>query len=258
MVWQFLALWWTKTLERGVSRAPSQRTVFWIFFQHALRYQYETWYIHQVRVSLQLGHPDLLYSQEWVKVIFLHLWPQKWYRAFRFGTRWQISCFYPRHSQLTRHSLMLANGCIRLSLTALVTLKSKLLMQGAPNAIADCLGADSVERSCLTGVCICIFMYLYIGNTYSWKDGLYITKQLWSGYASCCTCWQYHTPRAPLTNMVLTLIPISISYNINQKVWDEITYPFPNLNVAILEVWEWISNFITHFTECVIIHPCCS
>ena len=73
-----------------------------------------------LRVSSQSGHPDLLYSQEWVSVIFLHLWPQKLYRAFRFGTLWPISCSYPRHSQLTRHSLMLANGRIRQSLTALV------------------------------------------------------------------------------------------------------------------------------------------
>ena len=51
---------------------------------------------------------------------FLHLWHQKLYRAFRFGTQWPISCSYPRHSQLTRHSLMLANGRIRQSLTALV------------------------------------------------------------------------------------------------------------------------------------------
>ena len=66
----------------------------------------------KLRFSSQLGHPDLLYSQEWVNVIFLHLWPQKLYRAFRFGTLWRISCSYPRHSQLTRHSLMLANGRI--------------------------------------------------------------------------------------------------------------------------------------------------
>ena len=74
----------------------------------------------KLRFSSQLGHPDLLYSQEWVNVIFLHLGPQKLYRAFRFGTLWRISCSYPRHSQLTRHSLMLANGHIRQSLTALV------------------------------------------------------------------------------------------------------------------------------------------
>ena len=197
MVGQFLALCGQKHPEGGVNWAPSQRKVFWTFFQHALRYQFETWYIHlvgsathQLRVSSQPGHPDLLKSQEWVNVIFLpwwlhqmktfsallpfcaenspvpvnsphkgqwrgalifsliwtwinswvnnpevgdlrrhrahcdvsvmHLWPQKLYRAFRFRTPWLISCSYPRHSQLTRHSLMLANGRIRQSLTALV------------------------------------------------------------------------------------------------------------------------------------------
>ena len=81
----------------------------------------------KLRVSSQSGYPDLLYSQEWVKVIFLHLWPQKLYRAFRFGSLWPISCSYPRHSQLTRHSLKLANGRIRQSLTALVLLYQTML-----------------------------------------------------------------------------------------------------------------------------------
>ena len=33
----------------------------------------------------------------------------------------------------------------------------------------------------------------------------------------------------------------------SRKVWDEITYPFPNFNGCTVEVWEWISNFIPHF-----------
>ena len=48
---------------------PSVR-VFRTFFQHALRYQFETWYMHlvggttcRVWVSSQLGHFDLVYSQ---------------------------------------------------------------------------------------------------------------------------------------------------------------------------------------------------
>ena len=105
---------------------PASEKFSGLFLQHALRYQFEIWYIHlvgsathQVRVSSQSDDPDLLYSPEWIKVIFLHLWPQKLYRAFRFGTLLPISCSYPRHSQLTRHSLMLANGHIRQSLTAL-------------------------------------------------------------------------------------------------------------------------------------------
>ena len=55
-------------------QCPSVRSsvrVFWTFLQHALRYQFETWYIHsvgdmtcQVWVSSQLGHFDLVYSQK--------------------------------------------------------------------------------------------------------------------------------------------------------------------------------------------------
>ena len=36
------------------------------------------------------------------------------------------------------------------------------------------------------------------------------------------------------------------------KVWDEITYPFPNFNGATVEVWVWISNFIPHIIMDVI------
>ena len=28
------------------------------------------------------------------------------------------------------------------------------------------------------------------------------------------------------------------------KVWDKITYPFPNFTI---EIWEWINNFIPQF-----------
>ena len=38
----------------------------------------------------------------------------------------------------------------------------------------------------------------------------------------------------------------------HSKVWDEITYPFPNLNGAAIEVWEWVSNFIRHYIMDVI------
>ena len=29
-------------------------------------------------------------------------------------------------------------------------------------------------------------------------------------------------------------------------MWGEVTYPFLNFNVATVEVYEWISNFIIH------------
>ena len=36
----------------------------------------------------------------------------------------------------------------------------------------------------------------------------------------------------------------------------EITYPFPYLNSVTVEVWEWITNFSTHFTGHVITNQC--
>ena len=46
----------------------------------------------------------------------------------------------------------------------------------------------------------------------------------------------------------LTSIPAWISNYFHYKVWDKITYPFLNFNGATVEVKEWISNFILHFT----------
>ena len=54
----------------------------------------------------------------------------------------------------------------------------------------------------------------------------------------------------------LTLISALISNYIHYKVWDEITYPFSNFNSATVEVWEWISNFIPHFTGHMIAYSC--
>ena len=37
---------------------------------------------------------------------------------------------------------------------------------------------------------------------------------------------------------------------------DEITYPFLNFNGGTVEVWEWIIDFISHFTGHVITYSC--
>ena len=43
-----------------------------------------------------------------------------------------------------------------------------------------------------------------------------------------------------------------ISNYIDDKVLDEITYPFSNFNGKAVEVGEWISNFILRFARHVI------
>ena len=50
-------------------------------------------------------------------------------------------------------------------------------------------------------------------------------------------------------------IPAWVNNHISSKVWDEIAYPFPNFNGSIVEVQEWISNFIPHFMLDVITYP---
>ena len=37
------------------------------------------------------------------------------------------------------------------------------------------------------------------------------------------------------------------------KVWNEITYPFTNLNGGNVNISDWISNFIPHFIMDVIV-----
>ena len=56
----------------------------------------------------------------------------------------------------------------------------------------------------------------------------------------------------PFYQLGLTIIPSWISNHMPSKVWDEITYPFPNFNGCTVEVWKWISNFIPHFMMDVI------
>ena len=42
----------------------------------------------------------------------------------------------------------------------------------------------------------------------------------------------------------------------NNHIHYDITYLFPNFNGVTVEVCEWISNFIAHFTKHVITYPC--
>ena len=53
----------------------------------------------------------------------------------------------------------------------------------------------------------------------------------------------------PFYQHELTWIPAWISNYIHYKVWDEITYPFSNVNGCTIEVWKWRSNFVPHFNQ---------
>ena len=48
----------------------------------------------------------------------------------------------------------------------------------------------------------------------------------------------------------LTLISAWIGDYAHYKMLDEITHPFPNLNGAVVELLDWISNFIPLYCAC--------
>ena len=54
----------------------------------------------------------------------------------------------------------------------------------------------------------------------------------------------------------LTLIPAWTSRLHYHKPLNEITYPFPYFNGFTVEVWEWVSNAIPHFTGHLISYLC--
>ena len=60
-------------------------------------------------------------------------------------------------------------------------------------------------------------------------------------------CTGSMTNRSSFNWHKLTLIPARMS-NRSILTCDEITYPCPNFNGPAIEVWEWISYFIPHFT----------
>ena len=67
----------------------------------------------------------------------------------------------------------------------------------------------------------------------------------WLGVRQCLV--QKIELQGPFYKHRLTSIPAWISNHMPCKVCDRITYPFTNFKSYMVEVWEWISNFIPHF-----------
>ena len=52
-------------------------------------------------------------------------------------------------------------------------------------------------------------------------------------------------------------MPACLNNHMSNKLYNKITYPFPNVNGSSIEVSEWIGNFIPHFIKYVITYPYC-
>ena len=50
-------------------------------------------------------------------------------------------------------------------------------------------------------------------------------------------------------------LTLMLAWTVNpmsNKVWHEITYPFPNVNNCTVEILEWVNDYIPHFIVDVI------
>ena len=63
-------------------------------------------------------------------------------------------------------------------------------------------------------------------------------------------------PQGPFYWHGLTLTPTWISNRMHSKIWNAITYLFPNVNGCTVHVWEWIGIFIPYFVLDAITCPC--
>ena len=105
-------------------------------------------------------------------------------------------------------------------------------------------------------------MYIYLYANYSvWLYTIEQLKSQKSTAASLIYCWAeylftykfawclfFHKHTYVRARLCFQWINNYIHY----KMWDEIIYPCPNFNGAAFEVWEWIGNFMPHFTVYVI------
>ena len=122
------------------------------------------------------------------------------------------------------------------------------------NRILGCL-CERIDSSLFAQPCIIMVR---------WAQWRYLSKALINQSRMTYVCFSklgHHwffllkTFVSPFTNMVLTVIQAGIINYTHYKVWDEISYPFPNFNGYSIEVWKWISNFIPHHNIYVIPPP---
>ena len=67
----------------------------------------------------------------------------------------------------------------------------------------------------------------------------------------------YYSFPGPLYQNGSTLITAWINNCSHHKVWHKITHLFLNFNGYIVEVWEWLSDFIPHIIMDVNTYSCC-
>ena len=113
----------------------------------------------------------------------------------------------------------------------------------------------TLQKRCFAILILTVWRQLSRTNVWKqWYCWLLLLGSVWFQW-----CLSNHLSTFSTMTMLVTLGPLYkygflilawICNHMPCKVWDEITYPFPNFNSCTVEVWEWISNFISLYNGC--------
>ena len=91
--------------------------------------------------------------------------------------------------------------------------------------------SKKTSKLCVTGLCE--------GNSPGTGD---FPAQMASNAENVSIWWRHHEDEV-MVNYLLLLILSRISNHMPSKMWDEITYLFPEVSSYTVQVWGWIINF---------------
>ena len=119
----------------------------------------------------------------------------------------------------------------------------QLIITGPPGWAPEDRESDKTGNY-LSSIWINHFTKLKTGNRLHYKGGRYWQVLLYFAFVECCQnhVWIYGR------GLRKSIIPAWIRNYIHHKMWDKNTYSFPNFNDGNVQVWEWISNFISNYT----------
>ena len=167
-------------------------------------------------------------------------------------------CFYPSNKQCTPPGIK----SITIELRRLQFHQGQILLTAFRIIISLGLEINQHWFIYISYIYVCIYIYIYGSSsnsqqaftdkiqtlfTHKYVDELMHERRNSSALEmelrlSCINPPIWSKISVPYHYLGLTLMSSWISNQSYCKMWDDITYPFPNFNGATVEVWEWISN----------------
>ena len=126
-------------------------------------------------------------------------------------------------------------------------------------SVCSCLWLNQIPEGCDATTKIAQ-PWIFLTKSHEWmvKCVNSLKKLLWAWkiFTGVSIRPQLFFTLGPFHQYGLTLFQGWGVYHMPSKVWDKISYPFPNSNGCTIEICDTISTFTPHFTMDVITYPC--